>query len=269
MWKNPLFLSLNELQKLNINNIHHLKTWIWESAWKSPRTDSQHCQSALQWVSAGCSALPSHLLHLWSAVIGFSLVVWAFPNSSRISGARRVFLELSSPKIAGCHWSRGRNTQKRPPKATVSKMGIDEEENTTTAASEMCCYLSISSIYRSSTVRTQFKFSREKAVFRISFTISPKYTFWQVYAWCCATGSVQWTIFLHTLSWHKRNLGICDSHGNLSLLQGENILNSLMLALPPPPPTPCVSLLHSCFIYVYLCLDLSLCLFLFILQVSN
>lgn len=63
-------------------------------------------------------------------------------------------------------------------------MGIDEEENTTTAASEMCSNLSISSIYRSSTVITQFKFSGEKAVFRISFTISPKYTFWQVYAWC-------------------------------------------------------------------------------------
>lgn len=190
---------------------------------------------------------PSPPLHLWSAGIGFSLVVWAFPNSSRISGARRVFLELSSPKNAGCHWSRGRNTQKRPPKATV-QMGIDEEENTTTAASEMCSYLSISSIYRSSTVITQFKFSGEKAVFRISFTISPKYTFWQVYAWCCATGSVQWTIFLHTLSWHKKNLGICDSNGNLSLLQGENVLNSLMLALPPPPPHPVSpSFIHALF----------------------
>lgn len=33
---------------------------------------------------------PSPPLHLWPGGIGFSLLLWAFPNTSQIPGARRV-----------------------------------------------------------------------------------------------------------------------------------------------------------------------------------
>lgn len=166
-----------------------------------------------------------------------------------------VCLERRAPKSVGRHWREARNTQKRPPKATAL-MGTGEEDNTNTASPEMCSYLSISSIYRSSTIITQFKFSREKAVFRMSFTISPKYTFCSGRFMHDAVlhDSLQCTIFLHTLSWHKKNLGICDSNGNQSLLQGKNILNSFLLALPPLSLSPSFML--------YLCLPLSLSLIL-------
>lgn len=51
----------------------------------------------------------------------------------------------------------------------------------------------------------------------------------------------------HTLLWHKQDLGICNSHGNLSLLMATNILYLLVLFRP-----------HS--FMVYLCVPLSLSL---------
>lgn len=220
------------------------KTWKPESHLVlTSHTDSQPWSECLQ---AVCPS-PNPPLHLWSGGIGFSLVRWAFPNTSQIPGARRVCLEQRTLKSIGCQWSGDRNTQKRPPKATAL-MGTDVEENTNTTSLEICSYLSISSIYRSSTIIIQFKFRWEKAVFRMSFTISAKYT---VCSCRFMHGAVlRCTIFLHTLSWHKKNLGICDSNGNLSLLQGKNILNSLMLALPPLSPS----------FMLYLCLPLSLAL---------
>lgn len=261
MWNNPLFHTLNELRILNMSV---LLSWNLNLRKRPenylvlpPHTVSQ---PALQWVSEGCLPLLSPPLHLWSGGIGFSLVLWAFPNTSRISGAWRVYLEWRASKSIGCHCSRARHKQKRPPKATVL-MGTDD-----TASSEMCSYLSLSSIYRSSTLITQFKFSWEKAVFRMSFTISPKYKF------CSGRfmhdvllhDSVQCTIFLHILSWLKKSLGICDSNGNLSLLEGKIYFKFTHTHSAPPS----VFVIHSLFMPA----SISIChsvFFLSILQVSN
>lgn len=171
----------------------------------TPHTVSQPCSECLQAVRSFVPPLPS-TCGLVGLVSAWCSGLFQTPAGSLEHGVCVWSGELQ--RVLAVTEAEPQNTQKKPPKATVL-MGTHEEKNPNTSSSEMCSYLSISSIYRSSTIITQFKFSWEKAVFRMSFTISPKYTFCSGRFMHDAVqrDSLQCTIFLHTLAWHKGILG--------------------------------------------------------------